>query len=128
MTDSIRNKLEVTIDIPASRDRKVSLVFNRQDTNGLWEMKASTEFIEDFKMLIEREGNSIMTGFVTQEYDFYEAITKSLTCAECQSFEITRVDHIMDDKAIVDTTHGKFICESFEDEAATIYMRVTTVV
>ena len=68
-------------------------------------------------------------AYVTQTYDFYEAITR---CWDPESkknstLAITNVEVITDNQYLVNTTHGKFMCESFEDKSATVYMKVYTV-
>jgi hypothetical protein len=65
--------------------------------------------------------------YITQEYDFFEAITKNknLESPKYKDFNITKVTHILDNAAIVETTHGKYWCEGFEDANANIYMKVS---
>lgn len=66
-------------------------------------------------------------GYITQTYDFYEAVTvnKNLETGFYKGFEIEQVETVSDNQAIVRTNRGNFFCESFEDNSATIYMRVS---
>jgi len=68
-----------------------------------------------------------MQPYITQEYDFFEAITKNinLESATYKGFAIDSVKSIRGDMSIVRTTHGNFHCESFEDDDANIYMKVS---
>ena len=70
-----------------------------------------------------------MSSYVTQEYDFHEAIIKSLNVGmlEHKAFAIDKVIPVLGTASIVETTHGKFYCESFEseDHKTIIYMKVT---
>lgn len=68
-----------------------------------------------------------MASYVTQEYNFFDAITAkfNLESDMYKGFEITNVKSISDNMSIVSTTHGKFHCESFEDDDKNIYMKVT---
>lgn len=64
--------------------------------------------------------------YITQEYDFYEAITKkwNMDSPMYQNFDIIGVNPVLGNVSIVDTTHGKFWCETCEDEDANIFMKV----
>jgi len=66
--------------------------------------------------------------FITQEYDFFDAIIKKMNLAskKYNGFAIDKVIPILDNASIVKTTHGNFHCESFEDNNKNIYMKVTT--
>jgi hypothetical protein len=59
--------------------------------------------------------------YITQECDFYDAITKS---QNLDGFAIDTVTHITENKSMVRTTHGNYICESFKDGDANTYMKV----
>ena len=65
--------------------------------------------------------------YITQEYDFFDAITKkfNLDSPRYKDFDIINVKLILDNAAIVETSHGKYHCESFEDKEANVYMKVT---
>ena len=49
--------------------------------------------------------------YVTQTYDFYEAITKplNLESKKYSGLAITSVQNITDNQSLVFTTHGKFV-------------------
>jgi hypothetical protein len=58
--------------------------------------------------------------YVTQTYDFYEALK-----AKYPDSEIKTTSRITDNQYLVETDqHGNFVCESFEDADAKIYMKV----
>jgi hypothetical protein len=71
-----------------------------------------------------------MLPFVTKEYDFFTAITKklNLNSPTFKAFAIVDVEFVTDAYAIVKTTHGNYFCETFENKAADIYMRVSSFV
>jgi hypothetical protein len=58
--------------------------------------------------------------YVTQTYDFYEALK-----VKYPDSEIKTTSRITDNQYLVETVlHGNFVCESFEDADAKIYMKV----
>ena len=66
-------------------------------------------------------------SYVTQEYDFYNAIMKGLGLGEVATEDDLLIDKVLtvgDNRAIVYTSHGTFCCETFEDAEANIFMRV----
>ena len=70
-------------------------------------------------------------AFVTKEYDFFVAITKNmkLNSEKYKGFnhikvDLIKVDHVTPSSSIVETSHGTFFCETFEDLDANIYMKV----
>lgn len=69
-----------------------------------------------------------MKSFITKEYDFFDAITKNMNLAKApyKEFCINKVIRVLDDASIVETSHGNFYCESFEDHSENIYMKVTS--
>jgi len=66
-------------------------------------------------------------SYVTQEYDFYTAITKNIDLSHFRykNFRITEINHVFDNAAIVKTTHGNFYCETWGDDLANTFMRVS---
>ncbi|CAB4124516.1 hypothetical protein UFOVP58_6 [uncultured Caudovirales phage] len=58
--------------------------------------------------------------YIAQTYDFYDALK-----VKQPDLEIKTTSRITDNQYLVETErHGNFVCESFEDDAATIYMKV----
>jgi hypothetical protein len=67
-----------------------------------------------------------MTAYVTQNYDFHDAIRVSpdIHLGKYEDLVIYKVDAITDSQSLVRTSEGTFVCESFEDKDATVYMKV----
>lgn len=63
-----------------------------------------------------------MKSYVTQEYDFHEAIIKNLNLESSlyKNFHILDVENVLNNSAIVSTTHGKFYCETWENNDAEV--------
>ena len=58
--------------------------------------------------------------YVTQTYDFYDALKVKHPDAEIKS-----TSRITDNQYLVETNrHGSFVCESFENDDAKVYMKV----
>ena len=58
--------------------------------------------------------------YVTQAYDFYNALT-----VKHPDVEIKTTSRITDNQYLVETVlHGNFVCESFENDNAKVYMKV----
>jgi hypothetical protein len=57
---------------------------------------------------------------VTQTYDFYDALK-----VKHPDVEIITTSRITDNQYLVETVlHGSFVCESFENDDAKVYMKV----
>lgn len=65
-----------------------------------------------------------MTAYITQEYDFYYAISKSIAPNDAKEFGVITSKRITDYQYLIETTHGKFVCESFENDTGDIFMKV----
>lgn len=61
--------------------------------------------------------------YVTKHYDFHDAIYEGVF-RQSHKFNVLSVNEINNNSAIVETTHGTFYCESFEDKEANTYMKV----
>jgi hypothetical protein len=66
--------------------------------------------------------------YITKEYDFHDAIFNGFVNVRPDDFNILNTKRITDSQYEVKTTHGIFICESFENDEATVYMRVTPLI
>lgn len=69
-----------------------------------------------------------MQAYVTKEYDFHNAISKNIDVIDNNEFVINTVDVITDNSSIIKTTYGDFLCESFEDVNASVYMKVFPII
>jgi hypothetical protein len=61
---------------------------------------------------------------VVQEYDVIEAILKAHNINLYEADYALKVTHICDDKILVMSDVGNFVCEAFEDGDALVYMKV----
>ena len=71
-------------------------------------------------------------NIIVEEYDFHDAIEKAFNLYTLHSEKYTEVDisnveELNLHSAIVTTNIGKFYCEAFEDDEATIYMKVRSI-
>ena len=61
--------------------------------------------------------------YIAQTYDFHVAISKMH-----QNLDIYSTERITDNQYLINSNRGKFVCESFEDDNACVYMKVYEVI